>query len=70
MTEFQEPAWVGMDVDVELARYEQEDRRRAAAQRALAAPSTAPRSPRGRSLRAPFALMGKEAPSPRSPLAA
>jgi hypothetical protein len=70
MTELRELPWVGMDVDAELARYEEEDRRRAAAQCALTAPGTPARSPRGEGGRAPFALMGKESPAPLPPLAA
>jgi hypothetical protein len=60
-----EPLWVGMDVDAELARYEAEDRRRAEAE---AAPS--PKRPlRRRSLRAALPTLGKGG-TPRFPLAA
>lgn len=65
MTKFQEPAWVGMDVDAELARYKQEDRRQKRAQRVLAV-----RASFGRALRAFLSLVGKEAPAPQSPQAA
>ncbi|HEY5052146.1 MAG TPA: hypothetical protein VII45_01920 [Solirubrobacterales bacterium] len=67
MTEFNEPVWVGMDVDAELARYEREDRRRVEEKRVLAALAS---SPRGKGRCAPMALVGKEASASRSPLAA
>jgi hypothetical protein len=62
MTKFQEPAWVGMDVDAELARYKREDRRHKRAQRVLAV-----RVSFGRALRAFLSLVGKEASAPQSP---
>lgn len=70
MTEFTEPAYYGMDVDAELARYEREDRKRAEEQRASAARGTSARAPLGKGLRASLSLTGKEAPSLQSPLAA
>jgi hypothetical protein len=66
MTEFNEPVWVGMDVEAELAAYEAEGRERAEkpAQAALR------RSPRGGPA-VPFSLVGKEATSlPQCPLVA
>jgi hypothetical protein len=62
MIEFQEPVWVGMDVDAELARYKREDRKRARAERALAV-----RASLRRALPAFLSLFGKEAPAPHSP---
>lgn len=60
-----EPLWVGMDVDAELARYATEDRRRA---EAAAAPAPRPQ-PRRRSLRAALPTLAKGI-APQSPLAA
>jgi hypothetical protein len=64
MTEFNinEPLWVGMDVDAELAHYRQEDRRRMRAERALAL-----RASLGRALRALLSLIGKEGSAPQFP---
>jgi hypothetical protein len=64
MTEFNsnEPLWVGMDVDAELAHYRQEDRRRARAERALTL-----RASLGRTFRALLSLIGKEASAPQLP---
>jgi hypothetical protein len=62
-----EPLWVGMDVDAELARYAEEDRRREQAE-ALAAPGSK-RSPRRRSLRATLPSLERGG-LPRTPLAA
>ncbi len=69
MTEFNsnEPLWVGMDVDAELARYAEEDRRRAGTE--AAASSSPKRSSRRRSLRAAIPTLGKGG-VPRFPLAA
>lgn len=68
MTEFiDEPLYVGMDVDAALARYEEEDRRRADA--AAAKPPTPKRTPTRRGLRAAIPGLGKGAVPP-SPLAA
>lgn len=54
-TEFNEPLWVGMDVDAELARLEEEDRV-ARAEQEKPAPSRR-RRPRG--LRAALPAMGR-----------
>jgi len=62
-----EPLWVGMDVDAELARYAEEDRRRAEAE-ALADPNPK-RSPRRRGLRPALPSLSQGA-VPQSPLAA
>jgi hypothetical protein len=62
-----EPLWVGMDVDAELARYAEEDRRSEQAE-SLAAPSPQ-RSPRRRGLRAALPSLRSGA-VPQSPLAA
>lgn len=52
-----EPLWFGMDVDAELARYREEDRRRAEAE---AVRATGPeRSSRRLGLRAAFPLSGR-----------
>jgi hypothetical protein len=62
-----EPLWVGMDVDAELARYAEEDRRR---EEAEALTATSPeRSPHRRSLRTALPSLGRGG-APRSPLAA
>ena len=68
MTEFNsnEPLWVGMDIDAELARYAEEDRRRAAE---TVTPSSPKRPSRRRSLRAAIPALGKGG-APRFPLAA
>ena len=70
MPEINEPIWVGMDVDAELARYEREDRRRAEEQRASAARGTKGLSLRSGDLSLCAPLVGKEAPSPQPPLVA
>ena len=70
MTKFREPAWVGMDVDAELARFEREDQERAGVRRGSAAKGASRRSLLGVDLRASLALTGKEALSPQSPLVA
>ena len=62
-----EPLWVGMDVDAELARYEAEDQRRAEPE-AAAVPSQK-RRPRRPSLRAALPTLGKGV-APQLPLAA
>lgn len=62
-----EPLWVGMDVDAELARYAEEDRRRAEAE-ALAPPPPR-RSLLGRALHTDFPAMGRGG-VPRFPLSA
>lgn len=68
MTEHQdEPVWVGMDVDAELARHAEEDRRRAAGE--PPATPAARRSRPARGLRAAFSALGRGA-VPRPPLRA
>ena len=71
MTEFNEPLWVGMDIDAEHARYMEEDRLRDEALAVAAgAPSQAPKgSPLGRALRAAVPAMGRGG-VPRLPLSA
>jgi len=68
MTEYHnEPLWVGMDVDAELARYTAEEER---SEGAIASPSATPkRPPRRRSLRVALPALAKGG-SPRRPLAA
>jgi hypothetical protein len=70
MTESTQPAYFGMDVDAELARYEREDRQRAKALRAPTAQGASKRSLLGQGLADRVALTGKEAFSPQPPLAA
>ena len=68
MTEYNnEPLWVGMDVDAELARYAEGDRQRALAEEAT--PPKPKRSPRRRGLRASLSQLGKGGSLPQSPLA-
>jgi len=68
MTKFNsnEPLWVGMDVDAELARYVEEDRRRSESE--TVAPGSR-RSLRQRGLRVAIPTLGKSA-APRFPIAA
>lgn len=70
MPEFKEPVWVGMDVDAELARYEEEDRRRAKTARVRGTRDAAKSARHGGGLTHPLPLVGKEAAAPGSPLAA
>jgi hypothetical protein len=67
MTESNEPLWVGIDVDAELARYAEEDRRRALSAEAIPPPN---RRYRRRGLSAALPRLAKGGSLPQSPLAA
>ncbi|HEX7244085.1 MAG TPA: hypothetical protein VF245_00795 [Solirubrobacterales bacterium] len=68
MTEFNnEPLWVGMDVDAVLARYAEEDRRRAEDEAVAASPRRRPS--RRRDLGIALPTLGRGG-VPRIPLAA
>ena len=69
MTEFHnEPLWVGMDVDAELARYAEEDRRRSEAKAVTPPSSRRPLQRRG--LRAAIPVLGTKGSASGSLLAA
>lgn len=70
MTEFNEPLWVGMDVDAELARYAEEDRRRSRQRRKRASSSHGGATRGVGGLPSVLPMAGKEVPAAPTPLRA